>query len=95
MARLPARMKFFVYFLQPVPRNMRVDLGCRDIRVPEQFLDDPKINAALEQMGRERMPKGMRRNMLGDPRYFGAAFDKVMQPLPSEPRAFFREEKPV
>jgi hypothetical protein len=34
---------------------VRVPLGCADIRVPQQFLDEPHINAIFQQMGGKRM----------------------------------------
>jgi hypothetical protein len=37
----------------PFARQVRVQLGGADTRMPEQLLDDPQVGAALEQMGRE------------------------------------------
>jgi hypothetical protein len=40
--------------------DVAVHLGCREGAVPKQLLDDAQVGAALEQMGRERMPEAMR-----------------------------------
>lgn len=48
--------------------------------MPEEFLDDPEVGASIKQVGRERMPKGMRRDAFreaGDP----------AQPVDAEPEA--------
>ena len=43
-----------------IHRDHRVDLGSRDRRVTEQFLDHPDIGAAVEQVGGERVPQRVR-----------------------------------
>jgi len=44
-------------------RKMRVALGRRKGGMPEQFLDDAEIGPALEQVGGERVPQGVRRDV--------------------------------
>src|ERR1043165_6971605 len=39
----------------PLPGEVRVQLGRGDTRMTEQLLDDAQIGTALEQMGRERV----------------------------------------
>lgn len=53
-------MKLTMHGLQSLLIYMRVDLCRRDIRMPEQFLDDPQIGAVAEKMRRETMPQQMR-----------------------------------
>ena len=43
-------------------RDVRVDLRRREALVAEQLLDDPQVRAAVEQMGRERVPQRVRRD---------------------------------
>ena len=44
---------------QPLLIDVRIHLRCRDIRVPEHFLDDAEVGAISEQMGRETVPEKM------------------------------------
>src|SRR5215831_1435891 len=43
-----------------VDRHQSVDLRGRHRGVSEQFLDHPDVRAAVKQMGRERVPQGVR-----------------------------------
>ena len=44
----------------PLPGQMRVQLGRGDTRMTEQLLDDPQVGAAFEQVRRERVPQRVR-----------------------------------
>ena len=55
-------MPLFDGVLQPPATDVRVDLGRREIGVPEHGLNRAEIGTALEQIGRERMPQDMRRD---------------------------------
>ena len=44
----------------PLPGQMRVQLGRGDARMSEQLLDDPQVGPALEQVRRERVPERVR-----------------------------------
>ena len=44
----------------PLPGQMRVQLGRGDTRMSEQLLDDAQVGAALEQMRRERVAERVR-----------------------------------
>ena len=43
-------MKPPVHLLQPASGHMRINLGCADVCVPEQFLDHPQIRAMLHRI---------------------------------------------
>src|SRR4051812_22010843 len=58
-------MKLFVHTSKVLAVHMRVDLGRRDVRVSEHFLNRSKVRAALQQVRRERMPERMRGDVLG------------------------------
>ncbi len=46
--------------LQSLARNMGVDGGGRNIRMPQEHLYGPQVSAMVEQMGGEGMAQGMR-----------------------------------
>ena len=48
--------------LEPVRLHVGVDLGRRDIGVPEHLLDRSQIGAAGEEMAGKGMPQHMRRD---------------------------------
>lgn len=53
-------MMLTVKVFQPFPGNVRIDLRCREVAVPEQQLDDTKICAAIQQMGCECVAETVR-----------------------------------
>src|SRR5262245_7917818 len=57
---LAARVRPVVDTAQPAPVDMAVQLRRRERAVPEQLLDRAQVGAALEQMGRERVPQPVR-----------------------------------
>jgi hypothetical protein len=46
--------------------NVRVDLRRADVTVSQKLLDGPDVMPRLEQVGRERVAKGVRAGALGD-----------------------------
>ena len=44
--------------------DMGVDLGRTDVGMAQQFLDDPEIGSAHQQVGRETVPKLVRVDVL-------------------------------
>ena len=59
-----ARVKLPMHRFQPLLIDMSIHLRCRNIRVPQHFLDDAEVGAISEQMGRETVPEKMRINIL-------------------------------
>src|SRR4051812_17194855 len=55
--RRSARMGPEVNLFEPIAREMRVELGRRDVGVPEHLLDGTQVAAAGEQVGREGVPQ--------------------------------------
>src|SRR5438477_4013863 len=55
-----------VHLAQVTPIEVGIDGGGGDIRMSEQLLHDAQIRAALEQVGRERMPERVRVDPGGD-----------------------------
>ena len=53
-------MMLRVQLLQSLPRDVRVDLGRRNIRVPQEQLHHAQIRAVIQKVRRKGMPQGMR-----------------------------------
>ena len=45
------------------PQQVRVELRCGDIGVPEQLLDHAKVGAAIKEVRRKRVPQRVRVNL--------------------------------
>src|SRR6202050_1803347 len=60
-------------------RDLGVEGGVVQLRVPEQDLDDADINAVLEEMGRETVPQRVRSDPLGDRRGLCRLDDDAME----------------
>jgi len=53
---LPSRMKLLMDRFQATLLHMRVDLRRRNIRMSQQFLDDPQIGPVRQKMSGKRVP---------------------------------------
>src|ERR1700691_4484034 len=60
-------------------RDLGVEGGVVQLRVPEQDLDDADINAVLQEMGRETVPQWVRSDPLGDLRGLCRLDDDAME----------------
>ena len=60
---LRAWVKLSMDGFQPLLIDMGIYLRCRNIRVPEHFLDDAQVGAVSEQMRGETVPEKMRVNI--------------------------------
>jgi hypothetical protein len=49
-----------VHLLETTLGNVGVNLGCREVFVPEEFLDDPQVGPTFEEMCGEGVAKGVR-----------------------------------
>ena len=56
-------MKLPVHGFETLLIDMRVNLGCRNIRMPKHFLNDAQICAIPEQVRCETVPEKMRINV--------------------------------
>ena len=91
---------------QRCDRDQRVDLRRRHRGVPEQLLHDPDVGPALEQVGRERVPQGVRRDVAAQAGPLGAArstdqalcresrLPRVLRNTAGVPRPRGREHRP-
>src|SRR6476646_11043485 len=75
--------------------HVRVHLGRLDAGVAEHLLDAAQVAAALEQVGGERVPQRVRRDVLGDPGLAGVLADELEHRLAGDALAAVVEEKNV
>src|SRR5215471_1428376 len=73
--------------------DVRVDLSRRHVAVAEQQLYDAQISAVVEQMGRERVPDGVRRELLFHAGFLRVALDDVPERLTRHAIATPRREQ--
>src|SRR3954447_5956569 len=65
--------------LEAPGRDVRVDLGRREVLVAEQLLDDAEVGAAVEQVRRERVAERRRRAARGKPGTPAQAVEPIPQ----------------
>src|SRR5262249_11870776 len=83
----PARVMLRVQLLQPLARNVSVDLRGGDIGVAKQHLDHAEVGAMIEQVSGEGMAQSVRRERRRrDARENGVALDHVPEGLAGERR---------
>lgn len=81
-----------VYFSQPVLLNVRVSLGGGYVRMTQQFLNGTKIRTTLKQVSCERVPQGVRRELLRDTCLQPPLPENLPKPHPREPPAGWIQE---
>ena len=84
-------MKFLIDLPKPFVCDMRVDLCCTDVAMPEHHLDGSKVGAVFEQMSRKGVSKRVRvggngRTPIEDP----ADIARTEPPIPA-----VQEERPT
>jgi len=78
------RMARIHQFDQPSSVHMGVNLGCRNVGMTEQRLQNPEIGASCKQVGGEGMAKHVRADPLRrDPRIRRHLPDQLKQPHPA------------
>ena len=66
-------------------RDVGVDLGGADVGVAEHGLDTAEVGAIHEEVGGERVAKGVRGDMFGNAGGFGVVVDDALDGAGSEP----------
>lgn len=79
-------MKPLVVLFQMGARDMGVNLGRRNICVPEHLLNRANISVILHQMSRKRVPQSVRRNTF-QATFIGVLCDRNINDLPVDRRA--------
>lgn len=70
---------------QVIVKDMRIDLGCCDIRMTKQRLDHTQIGPAGQKMCREGMAQGVGRDLGGaDPGQNGDLLDQDVEVMPRD-----------
>jgi len=77
-------MELVVNPAQPFAADVGVDLGRRDLAVPEHQLDGPEVGPALEEVRREGVPQDVRADLGGDPGRQGVPLQEFPKPLARE-----------
>lgn len=77
---------------KPLPFDMRIDLGRRNIGMTEQCLHRSKIRTALQQMGGKRMSQDMGGNLFADTRTTGSLTEGFPKSLPGQRSTATRDE---
>src|SRR5918999_3749852 len=78
------RVRLEVHVLQALARQVRVELGRRDVRVSEHLLHGAQVAAAREQMRRERVPERVRAHAVREPGGLRVAAHDLVEALPRE-----------
>src|SRR5690606_9597710 len=69
------------YLLQTFHTHVRINLGGPAAAVSQQFLDIPKVSAALQQMRRVAVPKPVQCHRFSDLCFFQSQFQNALQTL--------------
>src|SRR5580700_4711533 len=72
---------------------MRIDFGCRQIRVPQHLLDAAQIRAPFEQMRGESVPQNVGRKVVEDAGLSAVHLHSRPESLARHPAAPCRNEK--
>ena len=80
-------MELLVHGAQVVPVHVCVDLRRGEVRVTQHLLHRPQVRPALEQVRRESVSEGVRRDALRDPRPTRRLPDDAPRPDAGERRA--------
>ena len=78
-----------------LPSNVSVNLGCRQVTMPEQHLHYTQVSTIVQQMGRKCVAKCMRGKFLTDRRALCIPFYYVPERLAGHAVAAARWEKVV
>lgn len=85
-------MEAVVGFFDATLIDVGIDLGRRNVRVPEHFLDDAQIGAVVEEVGGETVAQRVGRDIFFDTRGAGVFFNMHPDGLAAEWTATCREE---
>src|SRR3989338_5386119 len=80
-------MRLVVNRLKPIRGDVSVDLGCREVDMPQELLDAPQVRPPVQQVSGEGVSQRMGRDLL----VYTALLDIFVQDAPyasvGEPRA--------
>ena len=87
------RVELVVHAAEPAARDARVDLGRRDVGVPQHHLEGPQVRPVLEQVRGEGVPDHVGREARADPGLAPVARDQLPEALPRHRRPASREKE--
>ena len=87
------RVGLEVDLLDPLGREVGVDLGRRDVGVAEHLLDRAQVAAAGEQVGGEAVAERVRAHPVAEADRLGAALDDLVEALAGQRAAALVEEQ--
>src|ERR1700723_1864025 len=90
-----ARMVLGMQFFQSLACDMSVDLSRGQIAVPQEHLHDAQVRSMVQQMRRESMSQGMRRELFLHAGFLRIAFDDVPKGLARHAVAAARRKQVV
>ena len=85
-------MCLVVYLGEVLEIKVGIDLGRRDVRMPEQFLNPPQVVTRLEYVRCERVPKQVREDIGVDALATRPVLDARLYRTSTEPRAAVVDE---
>ena len=75
------------------PEQVRIELRCGDIGVPEQFLDHAKVGAAIKEVRRKRVAQRVRVNLPAKTSGTGGGSDRCPRRLTAKASATTRQQQ--
>jgi hypothetical protein len=75
------------------PEQVRIELRCSDIGVPEQLLDHAKVSAAIEEVRRKRVTQRVRVNLPAETGGAGGSSDRRPRRLTAKASATTRQQE--
>ena len=78
------RVGLEVGLLQLLAREVRVELGRREVGVAEHLLHRAQVAATREQVRREGVPQGVGAHPIAEPGGLGVPQDDLVEPLPRQ-----------
>src|SRR3569623_447999 len=90
--RSSAGMMRGVHTFQTFARDMSIYLGRGQIMMTQQHLHDPQVGTVVEEVSRERVPQGMRRQAGLYTHRSRMALDQMPERLPGHSRAALGDE---
>ncbi len=74
-------MVFAVQVLEPFTSHVRVDLGRRQVAMPQQQLHNSQISTTVQEVRCKRVAQAVRRHCLTQAGFFGITLDDVPECL--------------
>ena len=84
-----------MYFSEPLPRDMSIDLRCGYIGVAQHCLYSPQVRAVVQEVSGKGVAQGVRRNIGPDPGFERIQFDPFPEHLSCDAPSLRAYEKNI